>query len=234
MIEENEMMVFLTDPTVTAELYTTEEVIALNTGNTLDSVKRLIRNHRADLEEFGVLGFEIRKPTTTGSVGGRPKKVYMLNQQQATFFITLLDNTEQTVAFKKELVKQFFAMAQELAKRNVGYENGKYYSKSLDKAIQDRYGEDVKFYVYSNYANLANKTVLGKNAKQIREEHNVSKDVSVTQLITPEQQEELENVKDRIATLISMNLDYYAIKAIVTGNGVKELNAKYSKKKKTA
>lgn len=229
MTEENSMMVFLTDPTVTAGLYTTDEVVAENTANSLHAVKQLIRTHIADLGEFGKVAFEMR-----ASESGQHKKVYLLNQQQATFFITLLDNTKQTVKFKKELVKQFFAMAQELAKRNIGYENGKYYSKNLDKAIQDRYGEDVKFYYYSNYANLANKTVLGKNAKQIREEHNVSKDVSVTQLVTPEQQDELEKAKDKIATLISMNLDYYAIKAIVTGNGVQELNAKYSKKKKTA
>ena len=229
MTEENEMMVFLTGETVTADLYTTDEVIALNTDNQLKAVKNLIRNHKADLEEFGKVHFQ-----SAPSESGQTKKVYMLNQQQATFFITLLDNTKQTIAFKKELVKQFFAMAKELTKRNIGYENGKYYSKNLDKAIQDRYGEDVKFYYYSNYANLANKTVLGKNAKQIREEHNVSKDVSVTQLVTPEQQDELEKAKDKIATLISMNLDYYAIKAIVTGNGVQELNAKYSKKKKTA
>ena len=95
MTEQNEMMVFLTDPTVTAKLYTTDEVIALNTSSSLDSVKRLIRNHKVDLEEFGKVGFEIR-----ASESGQNKKIYLLNQQQATFFITLLGNTKQTVAFK--------------------------------------------------------------------------------------------------------------------------------------
>ena len=58
MTEENEMMVFLTGETVTADLYTTDEVIALNTDNQLKAVKNLIRNHKADLEEFGKVHFQ--------------------------------------------------------------------------------------------------------------------------------------------------------------------------------
>lgn len=42
--------------------------------------------------------------------GGRPERVYYLNEEQATFVITLLRNSKVVVKFKKELVKQFYAM----------------------------------------------------------------------------------------------------------------------------
>ncbi|WP_338401086.1 Rha family transcriptional regulator [Ligilactobacillus salivarius] len=108
-------LVFYTDNTLKAEPYTTPEIIASNTGNNLDNVNRLIRNKKNSLERFGFLGFEIRKINGRG----RPRKIYHLNEQQATLLITFLDNTPQVELFKVALVKQFYEMRDELNKRNL-------------------------------------------------------------------------------------------------------------------
>ena len=55
-------LVFYTDNTLKAEPYTTPEVIAANTGNSLKAVNNLVRYKKKHLERFGVLHFENAKP----------------------------------------------------------------------------------------------------------------------------------------------------------------------------
>lgn len=82
-------------------------VIAQNTDNEASSVKRLIENHLSDFEEFGVLGFKIVKPLNA-ELGGRPSKIYYLNEPQATLLLTYLQNTPIVREFKKALIKEFY------------------------------------------------------------------------------------------------------------------------------
>lgn len=87
------------------DVYTTSLVIAEGTNILHRTLKRTIRNHESFLEAFGLL-----ETYLTESSGGRPEEFYLLNEQQATFLITLLKNTETVVAFKLELVRQFYTM----------------------------------------------------------------------------------------------------------------------------
>ncbi len=75
------------------EPYTTSEIIAECAGVQHHTVTRLLRNHKERFEAFGFYGFEIHKLDGKG----RPRKVYHLNEQQATLLITYLDNTPQVV-----------------------------------------------------------------------------------------------------------------------------------------
>lgn len=68
-----EELVFLHSQYIEEEPYTTDEVIAKYSENNLKSVKNLIRDNKADLEEFGVLRFEKAKPQK-GSEGWTTKK----------------------------------------------------------------------------------------------------------------------------------------------------------------
>lgn len=78
--------------------------IAEGTENQHKNVMELVRNYSDDLEEFGTLAFETRKS------GGMPTEFAMLNEQQATYLITLMRNSEVVRQFKKALVKAFFQM----------------------------------------------------------------------------------------------------------------------------
>lgn len=90
------------------QLFTTSEIIAERAGIEHRAVLQLITNFGDDLSEFGTIAFEMRKS------GGRPTRFAKLNEQQSTLLLTYLRNTEIVRQFKKDLVKGFYEMAQEL------------------------------------------------------------------------------------------------------------------------
>lgn len=87
------------------DVFTNSKVIAEGTGNQHHAVREIIKKYRSDIEEFGTL-----RISNEESSGGRPMELFYLNEEQATFVITLLRNSKKVVEFKKELVHQFYAM----------------------------------------------------------------------------------------------------------------------------
>lgn len=113
------------------EPFTTSDIIAEHTKNSYRSIQRIIENQFVRLEQFGIMRFEI----TLSGKAGRPKKVYQLNEAQATLLITFLKNTDVVADFKVELVRQFFAMRTELLRRRELRAIGKPIRRSLTDAI---------------------------------------------------------------------------------------------------
>lgn len=74
----------------------------------INSIQRLIRNYKQDLECFGKLGFELQKIAKTN------KKIYFLNEQQATLLLTYMKNSESVRNAKKVLVFAFYQMKEKL------------------------------------------------------------------------------------------------------------------------
>lgn len=97
------------------EPYTTSEIIAEGTGMNHRRVRDAIRKYQTELETFGRVGAYQTPLETKGGIQTVPG--YILNEQQATFLLTLLKNTPAVVAFKKELVRQFYAMRALLLER---------------------------------------------------------------------------------------------------------------------
>lgn len=91
---------------------TTSKIIASSTENTHHAVMQLLRNYKTDFETFGVLAFEMPKPSSPQ--GGRPETIALLNEQQATLLVTYCKNTEVVRKFKVALVKAFYDMRQKL------------------------------------------------------------------------------------------------------------------------
>lgn len=82
------------------------------------SVRLLIDNHKFDLEEFGVVSFEmtpVSEEKLKISPDSKPTKTYYLNEQQATLLMTYLSNTPKVVEFKKALVKAFYQLKEKSA-----------------------------------------------------------------------------------------------------------------------
>ena len=148
------------------EPYTTSDIIAECAELKHDTVQSLIRNHKDDLEVFGVFGFEIRKPSK-GSLGGRPRKIYHLNEQQATLLITYLDNTKPVREFKVALVKAFFEMRDELSKFREQRALEKPTHKTLNEAISKWDNAPKPPHGYSIVSNLLLKLSTGKNKQQL-------------------------------------------------------------------
>lgn len=96
------------------DVFTDSMIIAQATENQHESVARIIKKHGKELEKFGRLEFTDLK----SGKRGRPTKVCLLTEPQATLLITFLDNNDITIRFKVELVRQFFEMRKFIAERN--------------------------------------------------------------------------------------------------------------------
>ena len=193
--------------------YTTVDVIAEYASVQRESVNKLIRTHKADLEEFGFLSFEI--PKLNGR--GRPRKNWQLNEQQVTFLFSLLDNTPQVVKFNKALTKAFYAVKEQVRKLEV--ENALQaekmtalakVNKSLSEVVHDNWPNNP--HMYATIHNLALKVVTGKNAKQLKTTFDVT---DAKEALNSSQLESLERVKELMKHLILNGYNYQEIKATV-------------------
>ena len=148
------------------EVFTDSLVIAEQTGNQHQSVAKLIRRQKKRLEQFGELHFTDLK--SIKSQRGRPQKVYLLNEQQATLLITFMDNTDEVANFKVSLVGQFYKMRQFILERQTQtWQETRRIGKITRKAETDVIKELVAYakeqgsehsdMLYMTYSKLANR-----------------------------------------------------------------------------
>lgn len=150
---------------------TNTSVIAEQCAISHQAVLRHVRTHRSEFEEFGQLGFEIRVVSAHGA--GQPTEVALLNEDQATYLITLLRNTDTVRRFKRALVKAFRAALDEIErlyrdpprtdslieKRRAGL----LMSEAL-REWREEQGKCTQPHHYSNEHRLCNATLTGSSA----------------------------------------------------------------------
>lgn len=124
--------------------------------------------YQTDIGDFGTLSV-----SNVESTGGRPEQIYYLNEEQATFVITLLRNSKVVVKFKKDLVRQFYAMRKFLIEKQsklwnetriVNKEN-RLKETDVIKMLQDyakEQGSKNSDKLYMVYTKLAKSIVGGK------------------------------------------------------------------------
>ena len=198
------------------EPYTTADTVAEYAQVQRGTVEHLIRKHAADLEEFGKLRFEIRAcPHRTGA---SLRKLYHLNEQQATLLITYLKNTEPVRRFKKTLVREFFNARQELSRREVQRAVKLPVRRSLTDAIRDS-GENERFHghAFAAYTNLIYKAVTGRSAAKIRKDAGLPKGADVIPLLSADTLALVTRRESQIAALLDCGMRYNAIKAVLEG-----------------
>lgn len=110
------------------DVFTTSICIAEGVGvkhtNVMDLLKRY--SHMECL-----IRFETEKVLT----GGRPVEVAYLNEEQATFLITLMKNSEKVVNFKHALVMEFFKLRRTLFRKAVNEKNLEWLTKRQETKI---------------------------------------------------------------------------------------------------
>jgi len=212
-------LVFLTDGSVNAEPYTTGDIIAKYAGLTHHGVNAKIETFKKDLEDFGGLVYFMHKPPK-GSKGGRPRKVWRLNDQQATTLITLIGNSRQIVFLKKALVKQFYAMKEELIAQRVAFKFGKQSSKGLNDVIANSDAFEDDSHAYSNLNRLMYKQALGMNTAQIKKLRGIPEHQAITEYLTADETAALSKVKSQTSVLIELGMDYKQIKATLANQGI--------------
>lgn len=189
------------------EPYTTNEIIAECAEIERISVRKLIENHKEDLEVFGILSFEMTK---INDGRGRPRKIYHLNEQQATLLITYLDNTKPVREFKKNLVSAFFEMRDELTKIRIERASERPKRLALNEVI-NRW-ENAPKMAYSTVYNLLLKGVTGYNKTQLTTKRGGETGIDCLNSIELAQYQALE---DMAIALINLNFSYQDIKTMV-------------------
>lgn len=204
-------LVFLDPNRLDAIPFTTSKVIAEVTGMNHRRVKDAIRKHESTFLEFGLLG-----AYETESSGGRPEEIVKLNEEQATFLMILLKNTPTVVAFKKELVRQFYAMRRELVSRQVNRAKMLPTRRDLTDAIRDCIPESPhKGMWYKHYTDLAYRAAFGMSAAQLRKARNAPKGSVAADYLTAEEMDNVVRITKQIGVLVEMRMDYQQIKRML-------------------
>ena len=194
----------------TEDPFTTSEVIAECAGVKRDTVQKLVQRHEKDLHEFGKVGFEIRP--LSGSKTGQTVKVYHLNEQQATLLLTFLRNTPVVIEFKKELVRQFFAMRKELMNIKAIKAERKPLRTSMTDAIKALPDSPHKQFKYSQYTDLAYMAAPGKTARQFRKERGAEKSATASDYMSSDELAAVSKMENRISVLLEVGMDYQQVK----------------------
>ena len=187
-------------------VYTTSEIVSEYVDVKLRTLNKLTNKYCSRLEKFGKMRFEIAPLPS-----GQSRKVWHYNEQQATLLITFMRNTEQVADFKENLVKAFYQLREEITKQQLMLERNHKTNKDLGEVIHE-YLPDNK-YAYSNYHTLAYKTVTGFTPKQLRTMYHVA---DAQEALTSEQLEQIETVRQAIASLIIIGQDYRTIKQAIS------------------
>lgn len=176
-------------------------------------INQLIKNHSGSLERFGSLSFQMINPSDKG---GRPKKVYQLNEQQATLLTTFMKNRSIVIEFKIRLVEEFFKMRSYIQKQETIRLSGIEVRKSLTDKIQES-GEDDRMHGkgYSNYTRLIySLTGLTETFKEFKIDHpNHKKEgLKFRDYLTMEDLKKIELAESIIKPLLEMDKQYSEIK----------------------
>lgn len=201
-------LVYLTPNT--EEPFTTSEVIAECTGVKRHAIQVLIQQHERDFREFGRVSFQMRPLQTRG--GQQMVKVYHLNEQQATLLMTYLRNTPVVIEFKKELVRQFFAMRKELMSIRAVKAERKPLRISMTDAIKALPDSPHKQFKYSQYTDLAYTAALGRTARQLRKERGADKDATASDYMNADELAAVASMENRISVLLDIGMSYQQVK----------------------
>ena len=148
------------------DVFTDSMIIADGTDNQHPSVMRLVRKHLKRLEKYGRVEFMDLK--SVNPKGGRPTKIAQLNEVQAMYLVTMLDNTDKVLDFKAALVEEFCRMRKVLAERQTeawldSRKAGKLTRRTETDVIKDliayakAQGSQHADMLYQTYSKLANK-----------------------------------------------------------------------------
>lgn len=210
-------LVFVKSQNLKEEPYTTSRVISECGGQEHESVVRLINTYQKELKQFGKLASgqdEYSDLKSEKSRRGRPSKQYHLNEEQATFLITLMKNTKQVVEFKKDLVQEFFRMKKELMQRRTERETELMARKDLTDEIKKALGNDNSEYI--KYTQMIYRVLFGKDASGLRQEYGIVDKVTPKDFMEAEKIIKVKKAEYMTLTMIELGYDYYKIKEVLT------------------
>ena len=123
--------------------------------------------------------------------------------------VTYLKNTPKVREFKKMLVREFYKLRDEVNKFKIERELEKPVRKNLTQAIKEwRYNNK---WAYKNITDLLLTTIVGKNAKQLTN----NKNITAYDVLTSEQLAKYKKLENQVISLLELNFTYIDIKKAI-------------------
>ena len=185
------------------------------------SIMRLVNIHEKSIKKFGKVRFEI-----TPSEKGQNQRHAYLNESQATFLGTLMNNKGRAIEFKIQLVEEFdkmknYIMNQQIT-RTIGIETRKSLTDTIKESGQN---EKMHGHAYSNYTNMVYEVCgIKEHYKEWKELHPDWKKLRYRDFLMPATVKRVELAESLIKPLLELDKQYAEIKDTLKPLfGIKEL-----------
>ncbi len=150
------------------EIYTDSWIIAQNVEREHKRITEMIQRYERDLRDLGPVFTSAMRGTKTR---GQERRIYFLNEQQAIFLMTLLDNSPIVLRFKKQLACEFVRMRRFILERQTSdWKQARITGKQVRKdetdiimtkliPLAESQGSKNAGMLYLNYSRLVNLTL---------------------------------------------------------------------------
>lgn len=189
----------------------------------LDVAETFGKEHYHVIEDIREIASKISTPEFSGlfyeteykASNGKKNPMYYMNRDGFTLLVMGYTG-EKAMQFKLAYIKQFNAMEKALIGKIKEREKGIAVRQALTKAIQQS-GENDRMHghAYSTYTDLIYKAVLGKSAKQLREEFGIGKQENLRDLLSGEELAKVKSVEMVVSGLVDCGWGYDEIKAFI-------------------
>ena len=135
-------------------------------------------------------------------------------------------NGEKAMKFKEAYIRQFNAMEKVLKEKLEERAKGIVLRQTFTKSIQmSAENERMHGHAYSTYTDIIYKVVFGKNAKQLREEYEISKTENLRDRFSKEELIKISSLEDVAGSLVRIGWGYNEIKDFLTQNKFKTITS---------
>lgn len=156
------------------------------------------------------------------------------NKKQPMYYITRDGFTllamgytgEKAMQFKEAYIRQFNAMEKALIGKMREREKGIAVRQALTNALKEsNENERMHGHAYSTYTNVIYKSIFGKSAKQLREEHGIGKKDNLRDCFSEEELKAVQSAEMLVSSLVNYGWGYDQIKDFIMKNIPKQLAA---------
>lgn len=187
----------------------------------LDVAETFEKEHRRVLQDIRELQcsdeFHLHNFVQTSYTDSQKRSQSMYLVTRDGFTLLAMGYTgEKAMRFKEAYIKQFNAMEKALFDKIKEREKGIAVRQALTKAIQQS-NEDDRMHgrAYSTYTNLIYKSIFGKDAKHLREEHGIDKKAELRDYFTPEELKDVQKAEMLVSSLVEYGWGYDEVKDFI-------------------
>ena len=199
----------------------------------LDVAETFGKEHYHVIEDIREIASKISTPEFSGlfyeteykASNGKKNPMYYMNRDGFTLLVMGYTG-EKAIQFKMAYIKQFNAMEKALVGKIREREKGIGVRRVLTDSLQ-RTSENERMHghAYSTYTDLIYKAVLGKSAKQLREELGIGKQDNLRDSLSAEELAKVKSVEMVVSGLVDCGWGYDDIKNFILNTNRKLLIA---------